>query len=237
MITTRKVLASLVTLLAACLLHAADPKPALRVMSLLDVETDDPVGYATWIAKYNEVAKAKLGVDQYLRVYQSRFDSRPNGQVRAVVNAASVAELTKNIQALENDPAIREITEHLRGIRKLGARVLYQGVYTDGPSPKNAHNYTVEVNVTDEAGYVKALGQLRGIFDSIGLKDVQIVAYRVLAGRTTHSHRVTIITKAPDRLAAFLDAMATNQQLADWLASSAKFRTVVSSFTAREITK
>lgn len=235
--TTHKVLASFVTLLAACLLHAADPKPAPRVLTLLDVETDDPGAYAMWIAKYNEVAKAKLGIDNYLRVYQSRFDARSIGQVRVATLAANVAELTKNSLALENDPAIREITEHMRGIRKRGARVLYQGIYTDGPSARNAHNYSTELNVTDEAAYVQALTQLRTIFDEVGLKDVKMSAYRTIAGRTNHTHRVTINTTSPERLAAFLDTMATNKKVADWLASTAKIRTVVSSFTAREITK
>jgi tagatose-1,6-bisphosphate aldolase non-catalytic subunit AgaZ/GatZ len=115
--------------------------------------------------------------------------------------------------------------------------VLYQGIYTDGPSPKGAHNYSTELNVTDEAAYLQALAQLRTIFDEVGLKDVKISAYRTLAGRTNHSHRVTISTASPERLAAFLDTMATNKKVADWMASTAKIRTVVSSFTAREITK
>jgi hypothetical protein len=39
------------------------------------------------------------------------------------------------------------------------------------------------------------------------------------------------------RLAAFLDLVGTNQQLAEWIASSAKYRTVVANSTSREITK
>ena len=37
---TIKVFASLVTLFAACLVHAADSKPIARVISVQDVETD-----------------------------------------------------------------------------------------------------------------------------------------------------------------------------------------------------
>src|SRR3954470_15416001 len=55
----RQVCASVVTLLAACLLHAADSKPIARFTAISDIETDDASGYATWVAKYNEVAKAR----------------------------------------------------------------------------------------------------------------------------------------------------------------------------------
>ena len=236
--TARYVLASLVTLFAACLATAADLKPVNRVIAILDIETDDPSGYATWIKEYNAVAKAKLGVDRYLRVFESRFDSRPTpAHVRVVTTATSVAELTKNTLALENDPAIAQVVAHMRAIRKIGARVLYQAVYSDGPSPSGAHNYNTLAMVTDEAGYIEAIKRLRGIFDSIGLKDVKINVYRTLAGRTDHSHRITISTPSPDRLAAFLDLVATNAQLSEWLASSAKLRTVVANTTSREITK
>ena len=235
--STEKVIASLATLLAACALHAADPKPIARVMTTLDIETDDPTGYATWIAQYNAVAKAKLGLDPYLRVYQSWFDGRGTTRVRIVAAAASVAELTKNNEALENDPAILQIVGHMRPLRKLGARVLYQAVYFDGPAPKSAATFTTQANLTDEQAYVAALGQLRSIFDAIGLKDAKIGAYRTLVGRTDHTHRITISLPSTERLSVFLDLMASNPQVAAWLASTAKVRTVVTNFTSREITK
>lgn len=233
---TPKILASLVALLAACLTQAADTKPIAYVMRIVDVETDDPSGYATWIAQYNAVAKAKLGIDNYLRVFESTFDSRTSGRVRAVAGATSVAELTKNAMALENDPAIVQNRDHLRAIRKLGSQVLFHAVRREG-SYTGSHNYTALAVITDEAVYLKALDQLRTIFDAVGLKDAKINAYRVLAGRTDHSHRVTINTPSPERLAAFLDLMATNQQLGAWLADTAKYRTIVATLTAREITK
>jgi hypothetical protein len=235
--TVRKLLASIATLLAACLVHAADSKPASRVMTTLDIETDDPTGYATWIAQYNEVAKAKLGIDPYLRVYQSWFDGRGTTRLRVVAAAASVAELVKNNEVLENDPAIVQIVGHMRPIRKLGARVLYQAVYFDGPTPKGASTFTTQAVITDEAGYVKALAQLRTIFDAIGLKDAKIGGYRTLVGRTDHTHRITISLPSAERLGVFLDLMASNQKVADWLASVATIRTVVTNFSSREITR
>ena len=235
--TSRQILASLVALFAVCCLHAADSKPIARVMTLLEVETEDASGYAAWIKEYNEVAKAKTGVDTLLRVFQTSFDGHNSGRVRVSVSASSVAELMKLTASLENDPAIMQNRDHLRAIRKTTSRVLYQAVRFEGPSPKGANNYSALVVVTDEAAYLQALDELRSIFDSIGLKDVKIAAYRVLAGRTDHSHRVTISTASPDRLAAFLDGMGTNPKLTDWLARSAKLRTVASTVTAKEITK
>lgn len=232
-----RILASLATLLAAGLLSAAEPKLPARVMTTLDIETDDPSGYATWIAQYNEVAKAKLGLDPYLRVWQSWFDGRGTTRVRIVASAATAAELTRNNEVLENDPAILQIVSHMRPIRKLGARVLYQAVYFDGPTPKGAATFTTHAILTDEAAYVKALAQLRTIFDAIGLKDAKIGAYRASVGRTDHTHRITISLPSSERLAVFLDLMASNQQMADWLASVAKIRTVVTNFSSREITK
>lgn len=235
--TVRPVLASLVTLLAACFIHAADPKPVARVLAVLDVETDDPSGYAMWLKEYNAIAKAKLNVDPYLRVFQTQFDGAGSGRVRVTTSAANVAELMKNFQALEGDPAIAQNLTHLRAIRKTGARVLYQALRFEGAAPKGAHVYTTLAMVNDEAGYLKALDELRSIFDAVGLKDAKISAYRTLAGRTDHTHRISIVCPSGERLAAFLDLAATHPQLNDWLARSAKLRTVVSNVTSRDITK
>lgn len=234
--TPRWLLASLVTLFAACLAHAADSKPVARVMSIVEIETDDPSGYATWLAKTNQIAKAKLGVDNYLRVYQSVFDGHSSTRVRAVSSAASVAELMKNAATLENDPEARELRDHLRGLRKQGARVLYQAVRYDGPV-KNSWVYTTLATVTDEAGYLKALDQLRAIYDGLGMKDARISAYRVMAGRTDHTHRISISLPSAERLAMFIDLAGSNPQAQEWIANSAKYRTVVSNLVSREITK
>lgn len=234
--TPRKVWASMMTLLAACLMHAADSKLPARVISVLDVETEDASGYASWIAEYNQIAKAKLGVDNYLRVFQTHADGRKSGRVRISVAAKSVAEMMKQAQTLENDPAIIQNREHLRAIRQLGARTIYQAVRFEG-SDKGAWIYGTLAVVSDEAGYLKSLDQLRTIFDGAGLKDAKINVYRILAGRTDHTHRINITLPSAERMAAFLDFVGTNAQGAEWIASTAKYRTVVSNATSREITK
>lgn len=231
----RFVCASFAALLAACLLHAADNKPGPAVMSLVDIETKDPSGYATRLAKFNEIAKTKLGTYPYLRVYESIFDGLGTGRVRVAAYASSVVEMTKNMKMLESDLTALQRNE-LDAIRKQGGRVLYQSVRRDGTIP-NASLYFTLATVSDEAGYLKALDQLRGILDSNGLKDVYIIVWRVIAGCTDHTHRIVITTPSPERLAAVLDLVAANKQVGDWVAASAKYRTVVSNGTAREITK
>lgn len=234
--TTRKVFASLVALLAACLVHAADTKPVARVTVITNIETEDVGGYVAWVAKANEFVKAKVGVDTFYHVYVSNFDGMKTGSVRLVSSAESVAAMTKISSAVNADPAFREITDRYRAIRKNGARVLNQAVRFDG-SHKNAYVYTTLARVTDEAGYLKALDGLRAIFDAKGFQDAKINAYRVLAGRTNYSHRIAIAVPTSERLAAMMDFLAADAGMAAWLAETAKYRTVVSNSTAHDVTK
>jgi hypothetical protein len=232
-----KAFACLATLAAACCLQAAAPQSTSRATSILDIETDDPVAYATLMAKYNQAAKAKLGVDNYVRIYQTVHDGRGTGRVRVVTGAATISELMKNGETLEADPAIMALSEKMKSLRKRGARVLYRALRFEGVSAPGAWNYNTLAVVNDEAGYLKAIEELRGIFDGNGFKDVKIAVYRVAAGRTDHTHRITINTNSSERLGAFLDAISGNPQLQKWQTDSAKLRTVVATTTSREITK
>jgi hypothetical protein len=240
---TPKLLASLVTLFAASLLHAAPASAGgaaaskvHRVLSIQDVQTDDPAAYAATIATSNEMAKSKMGIDTFIHIYVSTYDGEKTGSVRAVIAGDSVAAITKNYAALLNDPDMAATRDKLKATRKLCARVLYQGLRFDGVY-KNGSVYTTMANVSDEAGYLKALDGLRSLFDAHDFKDAHINAYRVLAGRSDHTHRVTIVLPSEERLAALLDFVATDSDMAAWLGSAAKYRTVVSNGTAQEITK
>ena len=227
-----KLCASIVTLLVACLAQAA--APSMPVISVQQVTTDDPSGYATKLVKTNEVAKAKLGIENYIRTYVGQTGEH-TGVTFSVTNADSVTTLTKNAAALEGDPVLTELREQLRAIRKLGPRTLYRAVHFEGGS-KGASIYNTYAVVSDEAGYMKALDGLRALFDAHDLKDVKINAYRVLAGRTTFTHLVSLNTPSAERLAALLDSMGESW-ISGWLADVAKYRTVVSNATYRENTK
>jgi len=232
----RLFLASLLTLCVAGLAPAADSKPIARVISVQDVATTDPDGYVTRMARYNEIVKAKTGVDNFVRVYVTNFDGEHHGALRLVAAADSVATLTKISATVDADADGAALREKLVTTRKIETRVLYQAVRFDG-THKGAHLYTTEAVLSDEAAYLAALDGLRALFDKQGLQDVKINAYRVLAGRTNHTHRISLIAPSAEKLAAMLDFVATDPGAAAWLASVAKFRTVVSNSTAREITK
>jgi hypothetical protein len=145
-----------------------------------------------------------------------------------------VAELNKYSVALEKD--LETLQKQLRGTRQTGGRLLYQAVRFDG-ADRGGSLYNTLAVVTDEAGYLKALDQLRTIFDSAGFKDAKINVYRLLAGRTDHTHRINISLPNAERLAGLMDVLGTSHPVAEWLAASAKYRTVVSNSTSRELTR
>lgn len=231
-----RLLASLVALLAVSLVHAAETKTVARVISITEIETADATAYANLIAAVNVEAKAKLGVDNYTRVYVSNFDGEKTGAVRAVNAAESVASLTKSSAMLMADPELQKTRDQMSSSRKLGARVLYLGIRFDGIY-QNSSVYTTTANISDEAGYLKALDGLRAIFDAHGFQDAKINAYRVIAGRSNHTHRISVVLETNDRLAAFLDFTSTSPEMMAWFAGTAKLRTVVANGTARDITK
>ena len=164
----------------------------------------------------------------------SNFDGAKTGSVRLVTAAESVSALAKNNAALAGDAALTDFANRLRTISKLGARVLYQSVRFDG-TYKGSYVYSTTARVTDEAGYLKALDGLRALFDAKGFQDAKINVYRVLAGRTNFTHRVSIAVPSNERLAAMLDFLGSDAQMAAWLADAAKYRTVVGNMTSHDI--
>ena len=96
----RMLFASIMTLLVACLVHAADSKPIARVTSITDIQTDDASSYASWIDKANEIVKAKLGIDTYYHVYSTAYDGTKTGSVRLVVVAETRSHTSRNMPAI-----------------------------------------------------------------------------------------------------------------------------------------
>jgi hypothetical protein len=241
MTMTLKHAAALVPLVAACYATAADDAgtkaAALQspVVSVQVVTTDDPSGYATWVAKANQDFKAAGGPDHYTHVYQGIIAGDETGGVFAVRFADSAASIAKNSEAIMKLPERHEIMEHLAAIRKLGPSSMLKAVYYEG-GYDGEWLFITDAQVADEAAYVKALQKLRTLFDSHGLNDIKINVFRVIAGRSNHSHEVIISAPSEERNAAALDAMAT-PWMADWLAGLANVRTVVANGIYREISR
>lgn len=226
------------TLFAVCFMHAADQKSgsSSRVMSLVDIETDDPQGYAVWIKQWNAAAKAKFGVEPYLRVYETWFDGTRSGKIRVSSSAPTYAELQKMNAALEADPAVIAVRGHLSHVRKQGARTLYQSVRYEQNHAKQ-YNWFGTYVIPDETAFLQVFNELRGIYDNNGFKDIKLNFWRVIAGRRDHSHRIVVGAPSAERLAAMIDFGATHPQMLAYFAKTANLRTVVENGTVREITR
>jgi hypothetical protein len=222
-------------------LYAADeaaPNKAasqLPVVMVQAVTTEDPSGYAMWIAKANQSFKAAGGPDSFTHVYQGVVAGDDTGAVFAVRFGDSAVALAKNLDGLMKLPDRHEILGHLSAIRKLGPSIMMRAVHYEG-GYDGEWLYITDAQVKDEAAYVKAMGDLRALFDSNGLKDIKINVFRVIAGRSNHSHEVVISAPSEERNAALMDAI-TEPWMADWLAGLAKVRTVVANGIYREISK
>ncbi len=239
--TILKLAAALLPLLIAGYALAADDAapqaatPRMPIVSVQVVTTDDPTGYATWIAKANENFKAAGGPEHYTHVYEAVIAGDETGNLFAVRFADSAVALAKNSEALEKVPERSELLGHFSAIRKLGAGTLLKAVYYEGGS-SGEWLYITDAQVKDEAAYIKALGGLRTLLDSHDLKDIKLNVFRVLAGRSNHSHEVVISAPSHDRIAAFMDSM-TAPWVTDWLASLVPIRTVVHNGIYRDISK
>lgn len=229
--TSRLLLASLLTLLVAGLRAAA---PSV-VISVQEVHTADSAAYTTWLAKTNEIAKAKLGIDAYYRSYIG-LDAGPHtGKVFNVQAAENFASLLTRGAALEKDPDLLINARHYVGLRTLADRTLYRGVRFEG-AHSGAYLYHTYIVAPDPAAYLKAIDRLRALMDANGLKDVFLNVYQITAGRTDHTHMVSMNMASAAKLGQLLDSLSS-PWLTEWLAQTVPLRTVVRNATYREITK
>lgn len=213
-----------------------DATPVNRVIAVLEVDSQDPAGYAHWIGEGNKIAKEKLGIDRYQQVLQAVYDGeRGNRRLWVVRGAESVAQLTKNSAVLANDPQRQKLYDHFNPIRQTHGMVLYQALRYERSVP-SGHALVTRMNVSDEAAYVAAGAELRALYDKAGFKDVAFNIYRVIAGRTDYTHITSLTASSAERLAEFLDAAQRDPGIRGWLAKAGSFRSVVSNVTHRNIT-
>jgi hypothetical protein len=237
---TPRYAAALVPLFAVCLAAADDAAtksaaPVLPTVSVQAVSTEDSSGYATWIAKSNEAFKAAGGPENFTHVYEGVVAGEETGMVFAVRFGSSAVELAGNANALMKVSAASDVREHLRAIRKLGAAAMMKAVRFDGGYP-GEWLFITDVQVKDEAAYAKSIDDMRSLFDSHGLKDAKINVFRVVAGRSNHSHEVVISTPSHERVAAVIDS-TMEPWFGEWAAAVAPNRTVVSNGVFHEISK
>jgi hypothetical protein len=211
----------------------ADPVPVLTVQQ---VDAKDTEAYVAMIAKINALVKARIGVEHYRHVWEGDFAGDSSHAVFVVTSYPSAADIYRIGDKLKNYPEMDVLLEQLKDTRHLGPSELYKAVRNDGVYEGGAV-FNTSVAVTDEDAYLKALDELKAIFDANGFKDSKINLYREISGRTSSTHLVVIALPSQARVAELLDALSDKALLKDWYVTAAKVRTSLANGTYHEITK
>ena len=216
--------------------EASAAKNTLPVVFIQEVETDSAQSYAMWVAENNREAKSKAGAETFVKVFQGETAGPDSGKTFAVISGESFAMVVETQQKLENEPAIVKNRVPMSQIRKLGPQVALKAVRWDGRNEVSFVSNT-RVTLTDEAGYLNALGELRSLMDAHDLKDIKVNCSRVVSGKTDYTHLVSLNAPSAERRAVLMDAIASEPWALEWIAAAAKYRTVVSNGTFKEITR
>lgn len=227
-----------------CLIAFAKPQAAppsspgaannMPVIGIQEIETDAPESYAMLVAQNNKTMKDKFGLDNYIKVFIGESAGPDSGKVFAVSASESFSKMAANFNAFEQELSLVKARVDLNRVRKLGANVAYKAVRFDGRND-TSFVYNNKVLVTDEAGYLTALEGLKALLDAHDFKDAKINCYRVVSGRTDFSHLVSINLPSRERRAAMMDAISSEPWALEWIAAAAKYRTVVSNGTYRQL--
>ncbi len=232
-----KLVAPLLALVTAGVLPAVSKTaPAMPVIAIQQVDAEDPTVYTTLIAGIDARIKEKFGIENFSRIYIGLSAGDHTGVVFAVRAADSFVTLDKQWQAVLNDPELAGLRTQMNSVRKLGSNTSWKALRFGG-THKGGWLYNAWVKVSDEPGYLKALDELRAGLDRLGFNDMNMNVYRAAAGLTDSTHFVSFNGPSSERLAAFLDAVATETWIREWMAASAKYRTLVRTGTYREITQ
>ena len=206
----------------------------LPVIGIQEIETDAPESYAMLVAQNNKTMKDKFGLDNYIKVFVGESAGPDSGKVFAVSSAESFSKMAANWTAFDQELSLVKARVDMNRVRKLGANVTYKAVRFDGRN-ESSFVYNNRVMVTDEAGYLTALDGLRALLDAHDFKDAKINCYRVVSGRTDFSHLVSINCPSRERRAAMMDAISSEPWASEWIFNAAKYRTVVSNGTYRQL--
>jgi hypothetical protein len=79
------------------------------------------------------------------------------------------------------------------------------------------------------------IAALRTLFDDHKFADVRINVFRVISGRSNYTHLISFNVSSEIRLAALLDAIASEEWAGEWFANSSSFHSVVDNGTFHEI--
>ncbi|MEN9403854.1 MAG: hypothetical protein RL091_2557 [Verrucomicrobiota bacterium] len=222
---------AVIALLAFTTLHAANP-----VMVVQAIQTEKTDEYLALLAKANLQIESVTGLKQLRHAWTGDFAGQDAHGLVVVSMFDSTAAAVAAQDKLMKDAGSAALMKEFAKIRKRGPQYLmkaqrWEGLYDGGAV------FNTNVNVTDEAAYLKALDGLKAIFDANGFKDAKLNLLRVAAGREDATHIVVICFPNQMRVAELIDLISDTAVMKDWNAAAAKIRTVVHNGTYHEITK
>ena len=216
------------------LLHAETRiSPAVIVQVIL---TEKPDEYLALLAQSNVRIKAVTGIDQLRRAWRGDFAGQDSHSLTVTSAYNSAAAGVYVADQLASDAEMNGLLQEFAKIRKLGPSYLLKGVRWEGVYPGGALLNT-SIACSDEPAYLKALDELRVLFDANGFKDAKLNLLRYMAGRENSTHLVVISFPSQVRVAELIDATTDTALLTAWNASVAKIRTTVHNGTYHEVTK
>ncbi len=199
-------------LLGAAAITVAAHAGATPAMSVLTVNTSDPMGYMQWAQGSGEaIAKSIdaslggicVGTAGYWApgelYYWHVFDDHATAMSASIYGKEVQAEVAK-----------------LKVDRVVSRADAFSAVYGDGADLSAGDSYAVWnlVVSTDDPGlYVQQIARINAAADNNGFKDASVDAYRYLTNEQAGD--MLIVVRAPDtkRLGAFLDQLNS-----DWMA-------------------
>lgn len=211
----------------------AAPTPVIDVQI---VQADSADAYATTIGQINELMTARTGEVKLHRVFAGDFAGDLAHQILVVSEYPSAATVYRDQEKLEKYPEIDALLAQMRSTRRLGPECLCKAMRNEGLHVGGAF-FSSSVVCSDEAGYAKALDELRAIFDAHGFKDAKLNLWRVVSGRKDATHLAVFAFPSQLRLAEWLDAIHDDAMLREWNERAAKLRTIIGNGSYHEITK
>lgn len=214
-------------------LTSARANPAMIVQV---IQTEDVESYVTLLAQANAAIKASTGIEKLRHAWVGDYAGENSHGLFVVSQFESAAAAYTVTDKLNSDPEMTAILAKFKAIRKLGPSMMYKAVRNDGFYDGGAV-FNTSISCSDEPAYVKAIGELKALFDANGFKDAKLNLWRVVAGRSDSTHLVVIALPSQKRVGELLDAIADVGFMKDWNLAAAKIRTTVRNGSYHEITK
>lgn len=206
----------------------------LPAFAVENAETADVNGFAGIITQINDAMKGAHGVHPFLRVYAGDATGGEDPAVFILYPAGSFSVLGENRRTFENDAGLVALRSRFEAANRRGPLTLLKASRFDGTYAPG-WLFNTHAVVVDEPACLAAIAALRGLFDDHEFADVRINVFRAICGRDAYTHLISLNVPSAERLAALLDAIASETWATEWFASSSNLYTVVRNGTFHEV--